>query len=68
VCNDKPDGDARRRHPSDPSDAGWAVLQPLMPVREARKGGARRRYDDRLVLDATFFVLRSGCNGRMIRA
>jgi hypothetical protein len=36
----KPDGDARRRHPSDLSDAGWAVLQPLMPVREARKGGA----------------------------
>jgi hypothetical protein len=40
VCNDKPDGDARRRYPSDLSDTGWAVLQPLMPVREARKGGA----------------------------
>src|SRR4029450_7198591 len=40
VCNDKPDGDARRRYPSDLSDTGWAVLQPLMAVREARKGGA----------------------------
>jgi transposase len=66
VCNDKPDGDARRCYPSDLSDAGWAVLQPLMPVRDARKGGARRRYDDRLVLDAIFFVLRSGCQWRMI--
>jgi transposase len=37
-----------------------------MPVREARKGGARRRYDDRLVLDAIFFVLRSGCQWPMI--
>jgi transposase len=37
-----------------------------MPVREARKGGARRRYDHRLVLDAIFFVLRSGCQWRMI--
>jgi transposase len=37
-----------------------------MPVREARKGGARRRYDDRLLLDATFFVLQSGCQWRMI--
>jgi transposase len=37
-----------------------------MPVRDARKGGARRRYDDRLVLDAIFFVLRSGCQWRMI--
>jgi hypothetical protein len=40
VCNDKPDGDARRCYPSDLSDAGWAVLQPLMPARDARKGGA----------------------------
>jgi hypothetical protein len=31
-----------------------------MPVRHARKGGARRRHGDRLVLDAIFFVLRSG--------
>jgi len=23
VCNDKPDGDARRCYPSDLSDAGW---------------------------------------------
>jgi hypothetical protein len=30
----------------------WAVLQPLMPVRDQRKGGAARTYDDRLVLDA----------------
>lgn len=44
----------------------WAVLAPLMPVRDIRKGGAARKYDDRLVLDAIFFVLRSGCQWRMI--
>jgi transposase len=37
-----------------------------MPVRDPRKGGAARKYDDRLVLDAVFFVLRSGCQWRMI--
>lgn len=44
----------------------WALLAPLMPVRDTRKGGAARKYDDRLVLDAIFFVLRSGCQWRMI--
>jgi hypothetical protein len=34
-----------------------------MPVRDVRKGGARRRYDDQLVPDAIFFVLRSGLAG-----
>jgi transposase len=66
VSNYKPDGDARRCYPSDLSDAVWAVVRPLMPVRDLRRGGARRRYGDRLVLDAIFFVLRSGCQWRMI--
>lgn len=37
-----------------------------MPVRDPRKGGAARKYSDRLVLDGIFFVLRSGCQWRMI--
>lgn len=40
----------------------------LMPVRDQAKGGAPRKYSDRLVLDAIFFVLRSGCQWRMIPA
>lgn len=42
------------------------MLAPLMPTRDPCKGGAPRKYDDRLVLDAIFFVLRSGCQWRMI--
>lgn len=37
-----------------------------MPVRDRSRGGIPRRYGDRLVLDAIFFVLRSGCQWRMI--
>ena len=37
-----------------------------MPVRDQSRGGAPRKYGDRLVLDAIFFVLRSGCQWRMI--
>jgi transposase len=37
-----------------------------MPIRDRGKGGAPRKYDDRVVLDGIFFVLRSGCQWRMI--
>jgi len=37
-----------------------------MPVRNRSRGGAARKYGDRLVLDGIFFVLRSGCQWRMI--
>jgi transposase len=44
----------------------WEVIQPLMPVRDLRKGGRPRTYGDRAVLDAIFYVLRSGCQWRML--
>jgi len=66
VCNCDPGGDARPCYPSDLSEAAWAVLEPLMPVRDRAKGGAPRKYGDRLVLNGIFFVLRSGCQWRMI--
>jgi transposase len=40
------------------------VIEPLFPARDLRTGG--RRYDNRAVLDAIFYLLRSGCQGRMI--
>ncbi|MBA3487953.1 MAG: IS5 family transposase [Longispora sp.] len=44
----------------------WEILQPLMPVRDLRKGGMPRKYGDRLILNAIFYVLRSGCQWRML--
>ncbi|WP_093267576.1 IS5 family transposase [Saccharopolyspora shandongensis] len=67
MCNCDTGGDDRRScYPSSLSNEVWAVLEPLMPVRDRRKGGAARKYGDRPVLDAIFFVLRSGCQWRMI--
>ncbi|MGQ0779122.1 MAG: IS5 family transposase, partial [Pseudonocardiales bacterium] len=58
--------DTRVRYPSSLTDAMWAILQPLLPVRDLRKGGRPRKYSDRLVLDSIFYVLRSGCQWRML--
>jgi transposase len=44
----------------------WEIIQRLLPVRDLRKGGAVRKYGDRLVLDSVFYVLRSGCQWRML--
>ena len=45
------------------SDALWAVLAPLLPVRvnTHRFGGGRPRVPDRCCADAIFYVLRTGC-------
>jgi transposase len=66
VCNCNRDRNPRQRYPSSLSDNARAVIEPLLPVRDLRKGGAARKYGDRLALDGIFFVLRPGCQWRMI--
>jgi putative transposase len=56
--------DARRPYPSDLSDAEWALLAPLLPPPEPT--GRPRKWSDRLIADAVFYVLRSGCAWRML--
>jgi len=67
VCQcENPGADQRPCYPSNLTDAMWRIIEPLLPVRDLRKGGAPRKYDDRLVLDSIFYVLRSGCQWRML--
>ena len=42
-------------------DALWERFQPLLPVEPPKPKGGRPRMDDRLALDAIFYVLRTGC-------
>jgi transposase len=42
------------------------VIQPMLPARDLSKGGRPRVYGDRLVLDTIFYVLRAGCQWRMV--
>ena len=44
----------------DLTDAEWRVIAPLLPA----QGAGRRRVDDRRVLDAIFYVLRTGAPWR----
>ncbi|MBE7158638.1 MAG: transposase [Rhodospirillales bacterium] len=49
---------AREPYPSDLTDAEWQVLSPLIPG--PAKLGRPPRYEKRAILDAIFYVVRSG--------
>jgi putative transposase len=50
-------------YPSDVSDAQWKLIEPLIPV---YPGGRPRTTDLRDVVDAVFYVLRTGCQWRYL--
>ena len=50
--------------PTDLTDAQWAALEPHLPA--ARTGGRPRRTDLRAVVDAILYLLRTGCQWRLI--
>lgn len=49
---------------TDLSDAAWAIVEPLLPP--ARPGGRPRTTCLRSVLDAIFYLLRTGCQWRLL--
>ena len=53
-----------RLYPSDLSDQEWEILAPLIPP--AKLGGRRRKWPMRKMLKAIFYLLRSGCQWRML--
>ncbi len=54
----------RRAYPTDLSDEAWAILAPLIPP--AKPGGRPRTTDLREVLNAIFYLLRSGGAWRLL--
>lgn len=55
---------ALHAYPSDLTDEEWAVLEPL--VRRTSRRGRPSFWSTRRVLDAVFYVLRSGCAWRLL--
>ena len=50
-------------------DALWERILPLLPPRKPHPLGCHRsRVDDRKAMDAIFFVLRTGCQWRALKA
>jgi len=51
-------------YPSDVTDEQWAILKRLIPP--ARPGGRPRSVDLRQIVNAIFYLTRSGCSWRML--
>jgi putative transposase len=51
------------KYPSDLTDKQWRIIQRLLPPRRQR---GRPPIDRRLVIDAILYVVRSGCQWRML--
>jgi putative transposase len=47
------------RYETDLTDAAWELIKPLLPA--ARYGGRPRTTDVRAVVNAIFYLLRTGC-------
>lgn len=53
----------RKPYPSDLTDDQWAVIEPLIPVHRV---GRPRRHSMREILNALFYLNRSGCQWEML--
>ena len=54
----------RKAYPSDVTDAQWKILEPLVP--KAKPGGGPAKYPRREILNALFYVARTGCAWRQL--
>ena len=55
-----------QKYPTDLSDTEWECLNAHLPAREKRSRGRPRLHSPRQILDAVFYVLRSGCPWRLL--
>lgn len=54
----------RQPYPTDLTDHQWDVLAPLLPA--PKPGGRPRTQDMREIMNALFYVMRTGCPWRMV--
>ena len=54
----------RKPYPTDLTDEQWKLVEPFLP--DARQGGRPRKTELREVLNALLYLVRSGCQWRLI--
>jgi putative transposase len=61
----KPDTtQARQKYSTDLTNAQWALISPLIPPPQS--GGRKRTVDTREIVNAIFYLLKSGCTWRLL--
>jgi len=56
----------KKKYPGELSDKEWLLIQPVVERTFYPKGGRKPKYGARRILDAIFYLLRSGCSWRLL--
>ena len=64
ILNKGNGGKQRARYPTDLTDKQWKIIEPFIP--KAKPGGRRREIDIREITNAIFYILKAGCEWRML--
>lgn len=59
-----PQKNTRKPYPTDLNDRQWALIAPLIPP--PKSGGRPRQTSMREIMNAVFYVVKSGCDWRML--
>jgi putative transposase len=54
------------KYPSDLTDEQWCLIRPLLPKRRKTRPGRSIKVSRRDILDAVFYLVRTGCQWRML--
>lgn len=54
----------KKRYQSDLSDEEWVIISSMIPA--CKPGGRPRRVDIRHIMNAIFYLLKTGCQWRML--
>jgi transposase len=55
-----------KRYASDLTDVQWSLIEPLLCQRDLAKGGRPRTWEVREIVNAIFYIEKTGCQWRMI--
>jgi putative transposase len=55
-----------KSYPSDVTEAQWAIIRPLLPKRPKNRAGRRVTISRRAIINAIFYILRTGCQWRQL--
>lgn len=55
-----------KRYPGALSEKEWLLIQPIVEKRDYSRGGRKPKHGARVMLNAIFYLIRSGCSWRLL--
>lgn len=56
----------KKQYPGELSEKEWLLIQPIVEKRDYSRGGRKPKHGARVVLNAIFYLIRSGCSWRLL--